>query len=34
MDLRDDARVWWNGVNSEQTHALSDKEYEKLFLEK
>jgi hypothetical protein len=34
MNLRDDASIWWSGLQSEQIHALLDKEYEKLFLEK
>jgi hypothetical protein len=34
MNLRDDASIWWNGVQSEEIHALSNKEYEKIFLDK
>jgi len=34
VHLRDDARSQWHGINSKEIHALSDKKYEKLFLDK
>jgi hypothetical protein len=34
ISLMGDAGVWWNEVKSKEIHALSDKEYEKKFLNK
>jgi hypothetical protein len=34
LSLKDDVMVWWYEVKSEAIHALSDKEYENLFLDK
>ena len=32
MNLRDDARIWWDIINSKEIHALSNEEFEKVFL--